>query len=150
MSIPRPEYPRPQFVRKDWLCLNGEWSFEIDHGDTGLSRGLLKNELKQKITVPFCPESTLSGIGYTDFMNCVWYKRTVAIPKDWAGRNVLLHFQASDYDTTVWINETEVVRHRGGFTPFTADLRDIAAPGETVTITVRARDDRNPPQPRGK
>jgi beta-galactosidase/beta-glucuronidase len=150
MSIPRPEYPRPQFARKDWLCLNGEWSFEIDHGDTGLSRGLLKNDLKEKITVPFCPESTLSGIGYTDFMDCVWYKRKVSIPKDWAGKNVLLHFQASDYDTTVWINETEVVRHRGGFTPFTADLRSIANPGETVTITVRARDDRNPPQPRGK
>lgn len=150
MSIPRSEYPRPQFVRKDWLCLNGEWSFEIDHGDSGLSRGLLKTELRERITVPFCPESTLSGIGYTDFMDCVWYKRKVAIPKDWAGRNVLLHFQACDYDTTVWINETEVVRHRGGFTPFSADLRGIAAAGETVTITVRARDDRNPPQPRGK
>ena len=150
MSIPRPEYPRPQFVRKDWLCLNGEWSFEIDHGDTGLSRGLLKNELKQKIAVPFCPESPLSGIGNPDFMDCVWYKREVKIPKAWAGRRVLLHFQASDYDTTVWVNEQEVVRHRGGFTPFSADLHGIAAPGETATITVRARDDRHPAQPRGK
>ena len=108
------------------------------------------SELKQKITVPFCPESSLSGIGYTDFMDCVWYKRKVAIPKAWAGQQVLLHFQASDYDTTVWINEKQVVRHRGGFTPFSANLNGIAAPGETVTITVRARDDRHPPQPRGK
>ncbi len=149
-SIPRPEYPRPQFVRKDWLNLNGEWQFEIDHGDTGLTRGLLKNKLANKITLPFCPESTLSGVGYVDFMDCVWYKREVTIPKDWAGKNVLLHFQASDYDTTVWVNETEVVRHRGGFTPFSADLRGVAAPGQTVTITVRARDDRGPVQPRGK
>ena len=40
MSTPRPEYPRPQFVRADWLCLNGEWQFEIDAGDSGLERGL--------------------------------------------------------------------------------------------------------------
>ena len=150
MEIPRAEYPRPQFVRKEWLCLNGEWAFEIDHGDTGLARGLLTNELKQKITVPFCPESSLSGIGNTDFMDCVWYKRKVAIPKAWAGQQVLLHFQACDYDTTVWVNEKEVVRHRGGFTPFSMNLHGIAAPGETATITVRARDDRHPPQPRGK
>jgi beta-galactosidase/beta-glucuronidase len=150
MTMPRPEYPRPQFVRKDWLCLNGEWSFEIDHGDSGLSRGLLKNSLKQRITVPFCPESSLSGVGYTDFMDCVWYKREVKIPKAWAGRRVLLHFQASDYDTTVWVNETEVVRHRGGFTPFSADLHGVAAPGDTVTLTVRARDDNKSPLPRGK
>ena len=57
MSIPRSEYPRPQFVRSDWLCLNGEWEFEIDPGDSGLERGLLERQLEGKITVPFCPES---------------------------------------------------------------------------------------------
>ena len=76
MTPPRPEYPRPQFVRPDWLCLNGEWQFEIDHGDSGLERGLVERELSQRINVPFCPESPLSGIGYTDFMNAVWYRRT--------------------------------------------------------------------------
>jgi hypothetical protein len=72
MSIPRSEYPRPQMVRKDWLCLNGTWQFEIDAGDSGLERGLKDRELKQSITVPFCPESKLSGIGNTDFLNAVW------------------------------------------------------------------------------
>ena len=52
----------------------------------------------------------------------VWYRREVTIPKAWAGRNVLLHFQAVDYDATVWVNGQEVGRHRGGFTPFTCDL----------------------------
>jgi succinyl-diaminopimelate desuccinylase len=31
MNIPRPEYPNPQFERKNWVNLNGEWEFEIDH-----------------------------------------------------------------------------------------------------------------------
>ncbi len=148
--IPRPEYPRPQFVRPEWFCLNGEWQFEVDAGDSGLNRGLLDRELHDRITVPFCPESPLSGIGNTDFMHAVWYRREVTVPVEWAGRNILLHFQAVDYDTTVWVNGTEVGRHRGGFTPFTCDLRDVAHAGETIAIVVRARDENRPGQPRGK
>jgi len=150
MTIPRNEYPRPQFVRSDWLCLNGEWEFEIDQGDTGIERGLLERELTDRITVPFCPESSLSGIGTQDFLNAVWYRREVEIPADWQDRKVLLHFQAVDYDATVWVNGTEVKRHRGGFTPFTCDLSGVVSPGETATIVVRARDFPDPPQPRGK
>jgi beta-galactosidase/beta-glucuronidase len=83
-------------------------------------------------------------------MPAVWYRRTVSIPQEWQGRRVLLHFQAVDYDTTVWANGVEVGRHRGGFTPFSCDLQDLAQPGEELTIVVRARDDARPPQPRGK
>src|SRR5688572_1268342 len=111
MTIPRPEYPRPQFVRADWLCLNGEWEFEIDGGDSGLERGLVDRPLESRITVPFCPESELSGVGNVDFMPAVWYRREVRIPTEWAGRVVLLHFQAVDHDTTVWVNGVEVGRH---------------------------------------
>lgn len=150
MSVPRAEYPRPQFVRSDWLCLNGEWQFEFDPGDSGLARDILSRELNARITVPFCPESPLSGIGDTDFHPAVWYRREVAIPSEWAGRSVLLHFQAVDYDTTVWVNGREAGRHRGGFTPFAIDLRGFAGPGETAVIVVRARDDHRPAQARGK
>ncbi len=150
MSIPRPEYPRPQFVRADWLNLNGEWQFEIDHGDSGLKRGLRERELARRILVPFCPESELSGIANTDFMRAVWYRKQATIPAEWAGKQVLLHFQAVDYDATVWVNGVEVARHRGGYTPFTCNLRGIAKAGEAITIVVRARDDWQPSQPRGK
>ena len=149
-DIPRNEYPRPQFVRDDWLCLNGEWQFEIDQGDSGIHRGLLKRELKDRISVPFCPESQLSGIENPDFMNAVWYRRSVTIPADWAGRRALLHFQAVDYDSTVWVNGQEVGRHRGGFSPFCCDLYGVAEAGDTITIVLRARDDGQKPQPRGK
>ncbi|HEX7008641.1 MAG TPA: hypothetical protein VF184_01580, partial [Phycisphaeraceae bacterium] len=150
MSVPRGEYPRPQFVRDRWLCLNGRWQFEIDPGDSGLERGLLERELAGSILVPFCPESKLSGVGHTDFMPAVWYRRQVTIPADWAGQRLLLHFQAVDYDATVWVNGRQVGRHRGGFTPFTCDITDAVSPGEQATIVVRARDDWRGPQPRGK
>ena len=151
MSIPRPEYPRPDMVRENWLNLNGQWEFERDPGRSGAERGLPEaGSLKETIVVPFCPESKLSGIGDTDFMPCVWYRRTFTVPEDWAGQAVLLHFGAVDYFTRVWINGTEVGTHRGGYTPFTFDITEELTAGENV-VTVCAEDDtRDPLQPRGK
>jgi len=149
MTIPRHEYPRPQFVRDEWLCLNGEWEFEIDRGDSGLDRGLLGRPLSRTITVPFCPESKLSGIEDTDFHIAVWYRKRVTLPEAWRGRRLLLHFQAVDYDATVWVNGAEVSRHRGGFTPFACDL-GILADNRELEIVLRARDSKRDSQPRGK
>lgn len=149
-AIPKPEHPRPQLVRDKWMNLNGTWGFEIDAGDSGLERGLTTRELNSGIRVPFAPESVLSGIGHVDFMEAVWYRRTVTIPADWAGQNVLLHFGAVDHDATVWVNGVEVARHRGGFTPFTADLGGVVEPGADAVIVVRARDSRHGMQARGK
>jgi len=149
-ETPRGEYPRPQFTRQDWLCLNGRWQFEIDFGDSGIERGVRDRELTGAITVPFCPESELSGVGNVDFLNAVWYRRDVAIPAAWEGRTVLLHFQAVDYDATVWVNGVEVARHRGGFSPFTCDLGGVAGPGTKATIVVRARDLKGRAKPGGK
>ncbi|MBN2584641.1 MAG: beta-galactosidase, partial [Planctomycetes bacterium] len=150
MSVPRNEYPRPQFVRPEWVCLNGPWQFEIDRDDTGLERGLRERELSGRITVPFCPESPLSGVGETDFLNAVWYRRKIALPREWAGRRALVHFQAVDYDATVWADGAKVGRHRGGFTPLACDLGVVPDGGREVTLVVRARDDHRRLQPKGK
>lgn len=149
-GIPRPEHPRPQFVRETWLNLNGTWSFEIDQGDSGLERGLLHRPLSEEILVPFAPESELSGIGNTDFLEAVWYRREITVPADWSGADLHLHFGAVDHDATVWVGGQEVARHRGGFTPFSADISAVASAGSTVEITVRARDSRHGVQARGK
>ncbi|MBC7783762.1 MAG: beta-galactosidase [Burkholderiales bacterium] len=150
MNVPRNEYPRPQFARSDWLCLNGTWQFEVDAGDSGIERGLKDRELAGSIVVPFCPESKLSGVENHDFMNAVWYRRTVTIPPEWKGQRVLLHFGAVDYDATVWVNGQEAGRHRGGWCRFTCELHGLAAPGDEVVIVVRARDDMRIPKPNGK
>jgi beta-galactosidase/beta-glucuronidase len=83
-------------------------------------------------------------------MLAVWYRRVVEILAEWAGQQVLLHFQAADYDTTVWVDGKEVGRHRGGFTPFTCNLGMLVGVKESVTIVVRVRDNTKGPQPRGK
>ena len=106
MTIPRPEYPRPQFVRADWLCLNGEWQFEIDPGDSGMERGLLERELQRQDHGAVLPG--VAAVGRRQHrLSCtaVWYRRDVHDPgRRGRARHVLLHFQAVDYDATVWVN----------------------------------------------
>lgn len=147
-DVPRPEHPRPSLVRPEWTTLNGQWEFEIDQADSGLERGLRDRELTGAITVPFAPESEASGVHVTDFLEAVWYARTVTVPAAWGTARVLLHFGAVDHDATVWADGVEVARHRGGFTPFSADLGACA--GRSVRIVVRARDTHRGPQARGK
>lgn len=151
-SIPRPEYPRPQWERPEWINLNGSWQFEIDHGKSGKERGYSASEhrLAGTITVPFCPESALSGIEYKDFMAAVWYKREFEIPEDWKNGRVLLHFGAVDYETEVWVNGHSVGAHRGGYSSFSFDITDHLVEGSNI-VTVLAEDDvRSGRQPRGK
>ena len=149
--IPRSEYPRPQFVRDSYLCLNGEWEFEPDISGSGKSRKLYEAEkLSGKILVPFCPESSLSGVHQTDFLNCVWYRRTVSLPENWNTGRTLLHFDAVDWKSTVYLNGKEALTHIGGSTPFTVDVTDYVENG-CVTVTLCAEDDvRGPAIPGGK
>ncbi|MDQ0345066.1 beta-galactosidase/beta-glucuronidase [Lederbergia wuyishanensis] len=150
--IPRQEYPRPQMVRADWLNLNGNWEFEMDNGKSGKQRKWFDagHHFSQKIVVPFCPESELSGIGYTDFMAAVWYKREFTVPEDWQENRVLIHFGAVDYDAEVWVNGKSVGKHRGGYSSFSFDITDYISAGENI-VTVCAEDDvRSGLQPRGK
>ncbi len=132
-TIPRPEYPRPQMVRENWRNLNGEWQFCLDQGQSGRERGLHEAaSLPGSILVPFCPESKLSGIGHTDFISCVWYKRNLTLPADWTkpGRKTLLHIGACDYATQVWVNGQSVGTHTGGYISFSFDITAALKPGE--------------------
>lgn len=152
MNIPRPEYPNPQFQRNEWLNLNGEWSFQIDNEKSGLERKFYQTRtvLTDKIIVPFCPESVLSGIEHKDFMNAVWYSRKFTIPEKNKGKRVFLNFGAVDYKATVYINGEEVGSHSGGYISFKFDITEYICDGEN-TLTVYAEDDvRDPMQPRGK
>ncbi len=151
MGIPRNEYPRPQMRRENWINLNGIWEFAFDFGRTGKERGMQNaSKLSREILVPFCPESVLSGIHYLDFMNAVWYRRSFKLDELSNGNRVLLHFEAVDHFSTVYLNGTELGSHTGGFTPFSFDITGQVRPGENV-LTVCAEDDsRDPLIPRGK
>ncbi|MDQ4128139.1 MAG: glycoside hydrolase family 2, partial [Actinomycetota bacterium] len=158
-TTPRPEYPRPQFRREGWTNLNGEWRFAFDDEDAGLAAGWWNvsardlgadgSPFDRTITVPFCFQSKLSGIGDAAFHDVVWYARTFEHSLA-AGERLLLHFGAVDYRATVWVNGAYVVSHEGGHTPFSADVTHALLDGENAVV-VRAEDpSRDVTIPRGK
>ena len=140
MTIPRNEYPRPQFERKEWINLNGEWTYAFDFSRSGTEKGWRKTSgFESRITVPFCPESRLSGVGFTDFIEVIWYHRKIEIPAEWAGRKILLHFGGVDYQCIVYLDGKEAGRHTG-LSSFTVDLTGAVEPGKTHDLVVKAED----------
>ncbi len=131
-----PEYPRPQMVRKQWQNLNGLWDFTTDKNDSG------------KILVPFCIESSLSGVGKQ--AEKITYRRSFEIPSKWIGQHVLLHFGAVDYETTVTVNYKILGKHAGGYDAFSFDITDALKKSGPQEIIVDVTDSTSDSQPRGK
>ena len=129
-------------MRESWMNLNGEWQFETDNDNDGRERELFADgvRLSGSINVPFCPESRLSGVECTDFMNSVWYKRSFTLDAEHLGGRVILHFGAADYRTTVYVNGRECGSHRGGYVSFSFDITDFVSAGAN-TVTVNVTDD---------
>ena len=152
-NAPRPEFPRPQFDRGDanWLNLNGPWEYQTDRGLTGEQRNFQNGApFCETITVPFCRESELSGIGDKDFCDSVWYRKTLTLPEAWAGKRVLFHVGACDYYTKVWVNGQYLGDHIGGYVAFSFDITKALKEGEN-TITLGVWDHlRTGAQPGGK
>ncbi len=151
-AIPRAEYPRPQFERNAWINLNGEWTYSFDFGGSGLEREWSKSTgFDQKIIVPFCPESKLSGVEYKDFINHMWYHRTISIPQDWANKQVLLNFGAVYYKSEIYIDGVFAARHFGGTSSFQVDITPYVKAGQTHNLVVYVESDvRSTHQPSGK
>lgn len=155
ITIPRPEYPLPQWERANWTNLNGKWEFDFDFGKSALERGLQNvpgddQKLPLEINVPFCPESKLSGLAHTDFIPAVCYLRKLTLTESDLSGVLFLHFGAVDYKATVFVNGEKVGTHKGGYSSFKMDITKFAKVGEN-TLFVYAEDDvRSGKQPRGK
>jgi hypothetical protein len=138
-AIPRPEHPLPQAQRKDWINLNGPWEFgESNHDHTDDFLG--PEPYPDQIVVPFCRESSLSGLGRRELVKHVWYRRTFQIPKSWRGKRKRLHIGGSDWKTSVWLNGDRVGEHVGGGASFWFDITDMLQRGDN-TLVIHVFDD---------
>lgn len=138
--IPLPEHPRPDFQRKDWVNLNGQWNFEFDSTNQGEAQNWFagKQAFTKKITVPFPWGSKLSGV--KNEANIAWYERSITVPADWKGKNVFLVVGASDWITTGWVDGNKVGSYQGGYTPFEFDLTSHINYGEAQKIILKVDD----------
>lgn len=152
LAIPRAEYPRPQFEREDWVNLNGDWTYTFDFVGSGMEKKLHQSQgFTDKITVPFCPESKLSGVEYTDFINNIWYQRNITIPQAWNGKRIRLNFGAVYYNSEIFIDGKLAGRHFGGSTSFGVDITPFVTDGKAHSLVVHAYSDtRTNLQPAGK
>lgn len=142
-----PEYPRPIMERPEWKNLNGSWKYAITPKGESTPAAY-----QGDILVPFAVESALSGVGKTvNDKQELWYQRTFDVPSSWNNRKVLLHFGAVDWKADVWVNDTKVGEHTGGFTPFCFDITSVVNRKGSNELVVKVWDpsDRGE-QPRGK
>lgn len=132
-KLPLPEYPRPQFERSCWQNLNGEYDYYISsRGEKWIS------DFSGKITVPFAVESMLSGVEKPlNPSDRLWYQRTFILSDALKGKNILLHFEAVDWQCKVYINKQLVGTHTGGYCGFSFDITQYLLDGEnTLTVCV--------------
>ena len=142
-------YPRPQFVRNNWLSLDGEWDFLFDDENIGEQQQYYNNfPYSRKIKVPFTYETKMSGINDESVHENVWYQKSIDI-RSHSKRSVILHFEGSDFITKLWINGNYVGMNTGGYHRFSFDITNFLIEGKN-NFTIKVEDSLSKSQPRGK
>ena len=132
-EIPWDIYPRPQMRRDSYLNLNGQWHLSVK---SYYSAG----EYEGDITVPFCPESQLSGVNcHFEEGNALVYRRPFSLPQGFNRGRVLLHIGAADQYLQCFVNDKKVGYHSGGYESMTFDITDALQ--EENEIRFRCFDD---------
>ena len=130
-TVPLPDYPRPQMTRARWQSLNGPWEYGLTDSAATTPPAVFDG----KILVPFPYEAPLSGVGKPSPADRrLWYRRTFTVPAAWKGQNVLLHFGAVNWDSTVAVNGQALGGHRGGYTGFDFDVTRALRPGANEIV----------------
>lgn len=149
-EVPLNEYPRPQMVRAQWKNLNGLWDYmggkDVPDPRTATAVPVFKG--REKIRVPYPPESDLSGIARRNETN-VWYQRRFTVPSEWKGSNVLLNFDAVSRNTCVFVNGKKAGTHEGAYDAFSIDITPYLRSGENVLV-VGVNDPHDGKTPSGK
>ncbi len=139
-QVPLPAHPRPDFIRQDWINLNGIWEFTFEQPEEQKDSLWCRGEapFDRTIMVPFPWGSPLSGV--EDKGDVAWYKRKVHIPQSWKGKRVFLVIGACDWQTEGWLSGKPLGEHEGGYTPFDFELTPYIEWGEDQQLVLKADD----------
>jgi beta-glucuronidase len=130
---------RPQDnARREARRLDGLWDFVVDTQGVGRDQGWWRGPLVNPtpMPVPSSYNDILVDPAVHDHVGDVWYQRTIFAPRGWDGQRIVLRFDAATHRASVWVDDTHVVSHEGGYTPFEADITDAMEPGTEARLTV--------------
>ena len=120
-------YPRPHMRRESFFCLNGKWELSVGEEPSSW----------EEITVPFVPESVLSGIGRRLPDGApLHYRKRFSLPEALRDSRVLLHFDAVDSCAMVFLNGARLGGHCGGYERFTFDVTEQLREENLLTLRV--------------
>lgn len=141
---PLQDYPRPQLVRNSYLILNGLWDFTITNSSN------LPNNYNSTIVVPYCVESYLSGINKNISKDSyLYYRKYIKLNNSFLNDIVLLHFDAIDQVSNIYINKQLVHSNNNGYLPIVVDIRPYLIDGNNEII-VQVKDNLSNNYPYGK
>ena len=130
---------RPQdTATRERKRLDGLWRFSLDAAGQGRTARWFAGPLPdaREMPVPASFNDIVADPAVRDYFGDVWYQTTVRVPRGWDGRRIVLHFESATHRATVWVDDTEVVSHEGGYTPFEADITAHVRAGEPARVTV--------------
>ena len=131
-EVPWNVYPRPLMKRNSFLCLNGKWDFSICNSEDD------EPLYDKTITVPFAPQSILSGVHQLISDNdVIYYRRAFTLPGGFLKDRVIIHFGAVDQIAEVRVNGFLLGSHVGGYEPFRFDITECLKEENVITVKVR-------------
>ncbi len=120
---------------REYVDLDGLWRFATD--DVGVPAPW-SAELRTSLEapVPSSYNDLFTDPAVRDHVGWVWYQRTVHVPSGFAGGRVFVRVDAATHHGRVYVGDTLVADHIGGYTPFEADVTDLVTPGEEFRLTI--------------
>ena len=119
--------PRTTATR-ELLNLDGLWRFSV--GDTFDDTTLLE------APVPASYNDLFTDPAIRDHVGWAWYQRTVRVPRGWAGERIVLRVDAASHFGRVYVGDTLVAEHAGGYLPFEADVTALVTAGAKIQLRI--------------
>lgn len=142
-SIPLSEYPRPQFKRDSYLCLNGFWNLAISKSKD------IPEKFDYQIRVPYPVESVLSNVQrYLKKGEYLYYQKEFSLEEDFINDILELHFDGIDQCAQVYLNGNLITTHEGGYLPFSVQIQDYLK--KVNCLIIRVKDNLDFKYPYGK
>ncbi|KJL47299.1 Beta-glucuronidase [Microbacterium hydrocarbonoxydans] len=120
---------------RELLRLDGLWRFALDAADAPRPYASTL-QTRREAPVPASYNDIFADQEIHDHVGWVWYQRTVRVPRGWSGERVFLRVDAATHEGAVYVGDRLVAQHVGGYTPFEADITELAIAGEEIRVTI--------------